>query len=341
MRRTAAGTWAVRLPFWDLAEQTRRTHMKLWLVMIMASATLLTASPALADEAAPAEGAQEAAPADEAAAPDGWQVSSDINLTLTQNAYTNNWDGDETGALSWVFNSNTLAENQLADAVNNSNTLKLSFGQTHKQDEDSREWDRPSTNTDLIDFRSVFRFTYGWPVDPFASGRAESRFLDTSDRELTRTLNPTTFTESAGIARVFIKGESRELTARLGGAVRQHLDRDVLPEGETQRENVFTNDAGLEFVSTFRTPLADGAITLTSDLTVYQAFYYSESDALKELPGADDWKSTDINWENTFSAGITKHIVVNLYVQVLYDKEIDPDVRLKETLSLGFTFKLL
>jgi len=348
MRRTAAGTWAVRLPFWDLAEQTRRTHMKLWLVMIMASATLLTASPALADEAAPAEGAQEAAPADEAAAPDGWQVSSDINLTLTQNAYTNNWDGDETGALSWVFNSNTLAENQLADAVNNSNTLKLSFGQTHKQDEDSREWDRPSTNTDLIDFRSVFRFTYGWPVDPFASGRVESWFLDTSDREKTRTLNPTTFTESAGIARVFIKGESRELTARLGGAVRQHLDRDALPEdadelpeGETQRENVFTNDAGLEFVSTFRTPLADGAITLTSDLTVYQAFYYSESDALKELPGADDWKSTDINWENTFSAGITKHIVVNLYVQVLYDKEIDPDVRLKETLSLGFTFKLL
>ena len=311
--------------------------MKPWLVMIMASAALLTASPAHADEAAPADGA------DEAAVPDGWQVSSDINLTLTQNAYTDNWDGDETGALSWVFNSNTLAENQLTDVVNNKNTLKLSFGQTHKQDEDSKKWDRPSTNTDLIDFGSVFRFAYGWAVDPFASGRVESRFLDTSDRELTRTLNPTTFTESVGIARVLIKQEKRDWTMRLGGAVRQHLNRNALPEGEAKREDIFTNDAGVEFISAFRTPLADGAITLTSDLTVYQALYYSESDVLDDggAPGADDWKSTDIDWENTFSAGITKHIVVNLYVQVLYDKEIDPGVRLKETLSFGFTFKLL
>ena len=317
--------------------------MKPWLVMIMASAALLTASPAPADETAPAEGAEDAVP-------ERWQIASDINLTLTQNAYTDNWDGDETGSLSWVFNSNTLAEKQLTDTVNNKNTLKLSFGQTHKQDEDSKEWDRPSKSTDLIDFGSVFRFTYGWPVDPFASGRVESRFLDTSDRELTRALNPTTFTESVGIARVFIKEENRELTTRLGGAVRQHLDRDALPEdadelpeSDAQRENIFTNDAGLEFVTGFRTPLADGAITLTSDLTVYQAFYNSESDALEAegSPHTEDWKSLDINWENTFAAAITKHIVVNLYVQVLYDKEIDADVRLKETLSLGFTFKLL
>ena len=308
--------------------------MKLWLVMIMASAALLTASPAPADEAAPAEGAEEAVP-------EGWQIASDINLTLTQNAYSANWDGDEIGALSWVFNSNMLAENQLTDVVHNKNTLKLSFGQTHKQDEDSRQWDRPSKTTDLIDFETVFRFTYGWPVDPFASGRVESRFLDTSDPEMTRTLNPTTFTESAGIARVFIKEEKRDWTTRLGGAVRQHLNRNALPEGEATREDIFTNDAGVEFVSAFRTPLADGAITLTSDLTVYQAFYCSESDALEGSPNADDWKSIDINWENTFSAGITKHIVVNLYVQVLYDKEIDADVRLKETLSLGLTFKLL
>jgi len=312
--------------------------MKLWLVMIMASGMLLTASPAPADDASPTDQAEEAVP-------EGWQIASDINLTLTQNAYTDNWDGGETGALSWVLNSNTLAEKQLTDTVNNKNTLKLSFGQTHKQDEDSGKWDRPSKTTDLIDLGSVFRFTYGWPVDLFASGRVESRFLDTSDAEKTRTLNPTTFTESVGLARVFIKEENREWAARLGGAVRQHLNRDVpiedpdaLPEDETQREDILTDDAGLEFVSGFRTPLADGAITLTSDLTVYKALYYSESDV---RDASDDWKSPDINWENTFSAGITEHIVVNLYVQMLYDKEIDADVRLKETLSLGFTLKFL
>ena len=131
------------------------------------------------------------------------------------------------------------------------------------------------------------------------------------------------------------------MSRSIGAALRQHLDRDARIEGETERGNISTNDAGLEFVSGFRTPIADGAITLTSDLTIYQAFCYSESNALEGSPGADYWKSTDVNWENTFSAEITRHIVVNLYVQVLYDKEIDPNVRLKETLSLGFTFKLL
>ena len=308
--------------------------MKFWIVMIMASAALLTASPAAADEAALADETEEAP------TPEGWQVSTDINLTLTQNAYSDNWDGGESGALTWVFNSNSLAESQLTDVVNNKNTLKLSFGQTHSQDRSTKNWAKPSTTTDLIDFESVFRFTYNWAVDPFVAGRVQSRFLDQRDPEKTRTLNPTTFTESFGIARVLIKEENREWTTRLGGAVRQHLDRDALPEGATERENISTNDGGIEFVSNFRTPLADGAITLTSDLTVYRALYYSESDALEGSPGADYWKSPDVNWENTFSAGITKHIVVNLYVQVLYDKEIDADVRLKETLSLGFTFKL-
>ncbi|MFH1690819.1 MAG: DUF3078 domain-containing protein [Candidatus Eisenbacteria bacterium] len=281
------------------------------------------------------------APAEEAPIPEGWQVASDINLTLTQNAYSNNWDGGETGALSWALNSNTLAESQLTDVLNSKNTLKLSFGQTHNQDKETKKWAEPSTTTDLIDFESVLRFSYGWFVDPFVSGRVESRFLDTRDPAKKRTLNPMTLTESCGVARVLIDEEDRDWTARLGGAIRQHIDRDALPEGGTVRENISTNDGGLEFVSEFRTPLADGAISLSSDLTIYKALYYSESDALEGLPGVDDWKSPDVNWQNTFSAGITDYIVVNLYLQLLYDKQIDEDLRLKETLSLGFTFKLL
>ena len=70
---------------------------------------------------------------------DGWQLASDINLTLTQNAYSDNWEGGETGALSWALNSNTLAERQLTDVVNSKSTLKLAFGQTHSQDRSSKQ----------------------------------------------------------------------------------------------------------------------------------------------------------------------------------------------------------
>lgn len=304
--------------------------MRLWSAIGTALAVLALSLPAMAEE-------EEKVLTPE----DGWQLASDVNLTLTQNAYSNNWEGGETGALSWTLNSNTLAESQMTDVLNSKNTLKLAFGQTHSQDQESQNWLAPATTTDLIDFESVLRFSYGWFVDPFASGRLESRFLDTRDSAKSRMFNPMTLTESAGVARVLIKEEDREWSTRLGGAIRQHIDRDVLIEGETERETISTNDGGLEFVSELRTPLANGAITLTSDLTIFQALYYSDSDALEGLSGADDWKSPDVNWENNFSAAVTDYIVVNLYLQMLYDKQIDDGFRLKETLSFGFTFNLL
>jgi hypothetical protein len=61
---------------------------------------------------------------------------------------------------------------------------------------------------------------------------------------------------------------------------------------------VVTNDAGIEFVSALRIPLAGEAITWSSDLDVFQALYYS-------------------------------------------DKQVDADIRLKETLALGVTFVML
>lgn len=42
-----------------------------------------------------------------------WEISSEINLTQTQNAYSDNWDGSETGSISWAFNLNTVAKNRL------------------------------------------------------------------------------------------------------------------------------------------------------------------------------------------------------------------------------------
>ena len=45
--------------------------------------------------------------------------------------------------------------------------------------------------------------------------------------------------------------------------------------------------------------------------------------------------------ENISSASITKVLMVNLGAQVLYDKEIDTKMRLKETLALGLTYKLI
>jgi hypothetical protein len=270
-----------------------------------------------------------------------WTLSADANLTLTQNNYSDNWTGGEAGAIAWSFNSNWLAERQLASKLHTKNTLKLFFGQTHNQDVETKNWARPVKSTDLIDFESVLRFTLGAFVDPYAGLRIETQFLDQSDATLDRYINPVKFTESIGVARVIIKEEKREGTARLGAGVRQYVNRDVLAEDAGERSTETSNDGGLVFDSDFKTPLAKERITFQSKLTVFKALFYSEKDALSGLPDENYWKAPDVNWENIFTAGITEHLMVNLYIQLLYDKEIDLAGRFKETLSLGLTYKLL
>lgn len=270
-----------------------------------------------------------------------WNLSVDANLTLTQNAYSNNWAGGEAGLLAWAFNYNSLAEKQLSLKVNNKNTLKLAFGQTYNQDKETKEWLDPVKSTDLIDFESVVRFTLGEFVDPFASGRIETQFLDNSDTALDRFINPLNFTEAIGVARVWVKGEKREFGSRFGFGLKQIVNRDVLVDTLGNRETKFSNYGGFTFVTDFNTPLAQEKITLTSKLSIFEAVFYSEADELKGLPNENYWKYPDVNWENIFTASITKYLMVNLYLQFLYDKEIDDEIRIKETLGLGLTYKLI
>ena len=122
-----------------------------------------------------------------------WSTSVDANVTLTQNAYSDNWDGGEVGSMSWTFFSNSLAEKQISPRVHNKNTLKLLFGQNHNQDKDTKNWGKPEKSNDLIDFESVLRFDLGGFVGLFAGARIESQFLDARDPEKDRLFNPFTF----------------------------------------------------------------------------------------------------------------------------------------------------
>jgi len=261
-----------------------------------------------------------------AAAP--WNLAVDANLTLSQNAYTTNWGGGATGMLAYAMTSNSLAEKQLNEKMNSKSTLKLAFGQTATQDT-SGAWGALAKAVDEINLESVLRFTLGAFVDPFASAQFQSQFWDKSDSVRDRFINPLVLNEALGIARVWIKGEKNELTSRLGAGFKQRLDARV--------SDVLSNYGGLMFATDYTSPFADERITYTSKLSVFQALFFSEATA----DTAGNWKSPDVGWENVFTAGITKFLMVNLGAQVLYDKEIHTKLRLKETLALGLTYKLI
>ena len=261
-----------------------------------------------------------------------WNTSADISITMNQNAYSDNWDGEEKGSISWVFNSNFLAEKQLTAKVHNKNTLKLAFGQTHTQIEVDGEkyWAKPDKSTDLIDFESMFRFTLGAFVDPFASFRDETQFLDISGEE-TKLLNPNNLTEAFGIIKVFVKDDTQELSTRLGGAFKQYINSNL---------DVNTNDGGVEFVAIYRKPFAENMIKYSTNLNLYKPLFYSLSDDETNPAYNENWETVRMNWQHNVDISLTSLINLKLYVQLLYNEMVIDEIQFKETLGLGLSYKL-
>jgi len=268
-----------------------------------------------------------------------WQLSVDAGLAATQAAYSDNWTGGEAGSFNWTFTSNSMAAKKLSDLLHSTTTLKLAFGQTYTQTlltDGSTHWERPRKSTDLIDLESIMRFDLHGYVSPYAALRVETQFLDASVRQIKRYFSPAKFTESGGIIRIFADNPKRlELKSRFGLALRQIATKTITDTAGEVTEWVTTEDGGLESVTDLKA-VVNSSMTYTSKLTLYKAFFFSESDTSN-----DDWKAVDMNWEHIVSAMVAKYVQVNLYFQLLYDKQIDRGIRIKETLGMGLTYNLL
>lgn len=269
-----------------------------------------------------------------------WERSFDLGLAVTQSNYSDSWTGGEAGAIIWVLNANLYAEKQLSTKTNWANTLKLSFGQSHIQDKDSKEWAQPEKSSDRIFLESIMRLTLGGYVDPYFAFTFESQFLDAGVSEVKRYLNPMLLTESAGVTRAFKDTETTKLTSRVGLALRQRLDNTVVSIVPEEKKMETTTDGGLEWVTDFNHTFSEGRMNYVTKLRFFQAFYNSKSDELEAAGKKDYWKATDLAWENTLSAAVSKYIQVSLFLELLYDKEIDRRGRFRQTLALGLTYKM-
>ena len=268
-----------------------------------------------------------------------WEKSFDLGLNLTQTAYSDSWTGGEAGNLTWVAKAEGIFQKQASPKFNFKSTLKFAFGQTHTQDNDTKEWAKPVKSTDKIDIENLGRFTLDAIVDPYAAVRFESQFLDASVDSIKRYINPILLTESVGISKVLYSDEKDELLSRLGFALKQHITSEIVDTSLAEKEWETTTDGGLESVTDFNFVLSE-QLKYVGKLSLYKAFFFSKKDDLKGTPEEDYWKAVDVNFENTISASVAKYIEVSLYIQLLYDKQIDKRTRLKETLALGLTYKL-
>lgn len=272
-----------------------------------------------------------------------WTTSLVTNMMVTQTSYSDSWVGGEAGSVNWVWNLDGTAERPLSSKVNFKSSLRLKFGQTLTQDAETKDWTKPKKSTDLIDWENVMRFTLGAAVDPYAAFRLESQFFDGSVDAKKLYFSPLKLTESFGVARQFYKKENEVVTSRVGLALRQIFKTCVISLEPIRTDDSTITDGGMESVTDATLKLAEN-ISYVGKLSVFKALFSSESGREHPL-GAQNigvyWSSPDVNWENTLTAAVSKIINVSLYTQVLYDKDIDKSARFKETLALGFTFRML
>ncbi len=267
-----------------------------------------------------------------------WIYSADAGFVLNGSTYSDNWTGGEVGTMVWKLLSNSMAEKQINPKMNTKNTLELIFGQTYNQDIDSREWSPPLEGADRIDLESILRFTLGWVLDPVIAVRMQSQFYDNRVDNNERYINPISLTESFGVARAIFKSEKNELIVRTGAALKQSIDRDMIDPETSEKTTDITDEGGLELVGDLIMRTADERITYKSKLSIFESLFKGDG----EDNSSENYRRyPDVDWENTFSAGITKYLTVDLYVQILYDREIDEKPRYRQTLGLGLTYKLL
>jgi len=268
-----------------------------------------------------------------------WKKTIDLGFTITQNSYSDNWVGGEAGNIAWISLANGIFEKQVSPKFNYRNNTNLQFGQTHSQDKETKDWKKPIKSTDKIDIDNLGRFTLNAFVDPYVAFRLQSQFLDGSNTAKDKLLDPILLTESAGIAKSLLNRDKNQIITRLGFSFRENLDR-VFDESDSTKAKLQTNtDGGLESVTDITYKLTKNT-NYVGKLTLFKALFFSKADDFKGKPDENYWKAVDANWESTIATAISKYITLNLYTQLLYDKQVSLKGRFKENFGLGFTYKL-
>ena len=304
-----------------------------------------------------------------------WQKQFEVGVNVLQSSFSNNWNGGDKGSVVWagIFNANL--EKQFSESSNWRNTLKLAYGQTHQQERDAAGdlfWKKPDKTDDMIDFESLFRWTTSSGWDPFVAFNFTSMFQDLNDASgRAINFNPMTFKESAGLSRQLVAEEKKSLLVRAGVAFLQNSRKyftDPAPADNT--ESATSSEIAAEAVAEYKNSVLDGRVDVESKLTLSYPISYSGKSEFEDNPVATwglpedvaDYTTTlDVDWENTFSANITKVISVKLFVRWVYDKydnTVKPVVengnlanaadvarairkagQFKQTLALGLSYK--
>ena len=254
----------------------------------------------------------------------GWKKEVIGNLNFTQNNF-DNWSQGGENSWSWQLDINAKFVND-QEKYNWSNSGKCSFGKTKIGDVEARK------AADEIKLESVYTYKLGIHVNPYIAATGKTQFTKgyeyTSDakEEVSNFMDPGYFTESIGVG----YAPNDKIKSRLGAALKETITSDFY--------NTYTDDLNTEKIE--KTKVEIGAESTTDiNLKLSETILFtSKLELFSNLERVDE---IDVNWDNLFSAKISKFINVSLNVCLFYDKDISKKRQLKETLAVGLSYSFL
>jgi hypothetical protein len=253
----------------------------------------------------------------------GWKKELIGNLNFTQNNF-DNWSQGGENSWSWQLDINVKFVND-QEKYNWSNSGKCSFGKTKIGDVEARK------AADEIKLESVYTYKFGVYVNPYIAATGKTQFTkgyiydNNFKKAVSNFMDPAYFTESIGVG----YAPNDKIKSRLGAALKETITSDFpYADDPTTTDKIEKTkvEIGAESTTDINLKLSE-TILFTSKLELF-----SNLERVDEI---------DVNWDNLFSAKISKYISVSLNVCLFYDKDISKKRQLKETLAVGLSYSFL
>lgn len=268
-----------------------------------------------------------------------WNTSGEIGLNVSQNFYNEAWLGSEVGSITWSYLLIINTSGTLLEKLEFSNGLIANFGQTYLQNSETGKWEPPQKSADRIENEAILRFNMGLLADPFSSLRFESQFHDNTFKSVPRYIHPIILSESMGVSKFLYKNNKNEIQTRLGFTVKEFFERPVDTLTMSIAGYNIRVDGGLEWVTSGIHSLSENVL-YKGELRIYKAFFNSKAGKLEGTPEEALWKNPDIDFKNILSVSIIKYLKVNFYLQLIYEREINSRIMIKENLLVGLNINL-
>jgi hypothetical protein len=257
-----------------------------------------------------------------------WKKGGFIGLTFNQ-ASLSNWaqGGENSVALSSTLN---LFANYLKDKIDWQNSIDLAYAMVQTGSDALKKSD------DKIDFTSKYsrKFADHWLYGilfNFKSQFAEGFNYPNDSMIVSKFFAPAYITLSPGLTwkpleyfEVLVSPATAKWTF-----VNDNLLSDVGAYGVDPGEST-RFELGAYLNMKFKKDILEN-VNYTMKLELFNNYIDEDKDNVKNV---------DVNWENALQMKINKYLTASIYAQLIYDADVVEKTQFKETIGVGFGYKL-